>query len=204
MCIPSWLQSTYLQKAIFLQDTMPHHMSTQTLKWVSSSHQISNQQSTFKMRLNTKSTAWMGSWHICSNCMGPSCQHEPVSLRNVLSTSLNLYHEEFRLLWGQRGGVSSAQQGCESDSVYFWFHIFILTAKYKKKRRKKKEEWPSSMTDLNSPIHIKWPSLTVWQKVQMIKVAVFNGGKKHQFTNICTGRTGDCCKLKLEMKINLK
>ncbi len=47
--------------------------------------------------------SWMCSRQICSNCVLVSCQCGPKSLRNVSNTLLNLYHEELRQFWRQKG-----------------------------------------------------------------------------------------------------
>ncbi|KAF7652374.1 hypothetical protein LDENG_00097700 [Lucifuga dentata] len=60
------------------------------------SHQISIQYSTFGMWWNGRFVSWMCSRQICSNCVMPSCQYGPKSLRNVSSTLLNLCHQELR------------------------------------------------------------------------------------------------------------
>ncbi len=52
---------------------------------------------------NGRFTSWMCSRQICSNCVMLSCQYGPKSRKNVSNTLLNLCHEEFRQLWGQKG-----------------------------------------------------------------------------------------------------
>ncbi len=68
-----------------------------------SCHQLSIQKSTFGMWWNGRFTSWMCSRQICSNCVILSCQYGPKSQRNVSNTLLNLYHDELRQFWRQKG-----------------------------------------------------------------------------------------------------
>ncbi len=137
MSIPLWLQCTYLLMVTSsrIMDHVTKLKSSQTsfLNMTMSSlysnglhsHQISIQKSTFGMWWNGRLTSWMCSRQICSNCVMLSCQYGPKSLRNVSNTLLNLYHEELRHFWRQRGvqtGISKVYLIKWQVSVYLtWF-----------------------------------------------------------------------------------
>ncbi len=60
-----------------------------------------------------------------------SCQYGPKSLRNVSNTLLNLYHEELRQFWRQKGvqpGTSKVYLIKWPVSVYYANKTFILDA----------------------------------------------------------------------------
>lgn len=50
-----------------------------------------------KIWQNGRFAAWIHNWQICSNCVIVLCQYKPKSLRNISSTLLNPYYEEFSL-----------------------------------------------------------------------------------------------------------
>ncbi len=137
MSIPLWLQCTHLLMAN--SSRIMHHVtklkSSQTgfLNMTMSSlysnglhsHQISIQLSTFGMLWYRRFASWMCSWRICSNYVMLSCQYGLKSLRNVSNTLLNLYHEELRQFWRQKG-VQPCKVYLIKWPVSVSIHLFII------------------------------------------------------------------------------
>ncbi len=85
---------------------------------------------------NERFASWMCSHQICSNCMMPSCQYGPKSMRNVSNTLLNLCHEEIRQFWRQKGVQPGTRKVylikwpvSVSVHVYVYVYIYIRAVK---------------------------------------------------------------------------
>ncbi len=87
------------------------------------------QAQNFGMWWNRRFASWMCSRQVCSNCVMPSFQYGPNSLRNVSNTLLNLCHKDKRQYWRQKWvqpGTSKVYQiKWPVSVVYIYIYIYI-------------------------------------------------------------------------------